>query len=441
MFTNSSPQASAYRPLEYTLFSSKYFISRPTPGDLIDFLDEIVENSSQLKGTEPYESWKFGLVYSAKGDYYELIARIKDTITRFENTAPVIELVDLTRLQLLGARFQKCLAVVFESTFKMTGPSFWKENEEILKWLYDTAAGVMVGEIGHDFSDNNTDSKQGAVSREFYAMLSRVGIFSTMRRNEHVVGAKRINICGYKLTDQIPDSIPDRRDFINEAEQGFIEAMKELAGLLVKFQWFASWLKSENADLNLEAFLKQPSANLKVMAEWGLDQTFFRHYPTFQQLTGSAPPPYPFDEMSQWTKEVKGSYTRIQSQSNTVFANMIRMVFPSLKLQGEDLSRNQALIEATPEQLRISLQNRSHHLLYVPNLSRRVITIFDPPEDYLEKHSTELASVIDSQRLLVTTAKPLRGTKTKGTIVVPLMGDEYKAVEKGLKELGSWLQN
>lgn len=108
-----------YRAKEYTYFTSRYFISRPLWSDLDKFLDEIVENVKDLStdDRELYDRLKRCMVFDSQGDFFDLLQAIKSRITTFEELSPIIDIKDLHESEMLRAKLQKVLSVVFADKY------------------------------------------------------------------------------------------------------------------------------------------------------------------------------------------------------------------------------------------------------------------------------------------------------------------------------------
>ena len=141
-FRDEGQAGTAYRPMHYTYFTSTYFLPRPRAGDLYVFLEEVADEVRDDSGDPLWPVVMRTLVFDAKGDFFDLIQRVRDRITEFEaDGAPVITIDELSDDEKTRARVQWLIEILFEQKYETFVPSKWRENEDVLRAVY--AVGIQ----------------------------------------------------------------------------------------------------------------------------------------------------------------------------------------------------------------------------------------------------------------------------------------------------------
>lgn len=180
------------RPVTYTYFSSKYFITRPSMNDLDLFFDIITYKSTNISSSD-FMILKKSLCFEAKGDFFDLKAYIKDRIVDFdEENRPIIS-YEVNEKDVQKARFQTIITALFEDRYKSLHYSEWYKNEYLLRTLYEHSHNIFNSYENKEFIDPRDDSIEAELIRDFNSYLDSCGGF-TLKQNIETTKIRNLDI-------------------------------------------------------------------------------------------------------------------------------------------------------------------------------------------------------------------------------------------------------
>jgi Cdc6-like AAA superfamily ATPase len=133
-FEKSKPE----RTIDYTLFTHRIFIPRPTFEDLESFIGDIVEEPKRdaLEHDERYNDFRNQLCFLAKSDFFDLYDVIRDHIRDFDSSHRPRVLVPTANVaDDVSCRLQKAMGQIY-GLHEQTMVSRWSHNELLLADLY-----------------------------------------------------------------------------------------------------------------------------------------------------------------------------------------------------------------------------------------------------------------------------------------------------------------
>jgi Cdc6-like AAA superfamily ATPase len=213
---NDQDRTKIYRNEMGTLFGSIFFLTRPGIEDIRDYLKAIVDQCP-LGSNHLFDS----LIFDAASDYFELIHKIRDRISGFIGANPYIEFSKDDPEDLIKARLQRSLSLIFDQKYSVRLPSRQKENEALLRTLYSKAGSLVVGNTIS--APPNSDTTLGAAAtRDFCKLLARIQIIQSMGtppngNAEHI----------YKRTGTTGFEVPEKMLFKTEYESAFIKKFED----------------------------------------------------------------------------------------------------------------------------------------------------------------------------------------------------------------------
>jgi Cdc6-like AAA superfamily ATPase len=261
---------SLYRGKDYTFFSSKYFISRPSASDLGDYIDEVADFELSDSDQELYIDFKRLLAFDAQGDFFDLTQFLRDRITSFDGVRPVIEIARLTESEALRVMLQQMLELVYRK-YEVTTPSRWSENEQVLRVLYEVAQTYCRAFLGAQLSDNDGDAPECAASRDFLTILHRVGNLSVIQ--EETIGLRGIDVAihTYEVASLRARPAPASLEFLSEHEVGLVQRIDEWFSRLRMFANLERRMLTRPT-IGADAIRRDPLPALRVLTGLGLDQ-------------------------------------------------------------------------------------------------------------------------------------------------------------------------
>lgn len=262
------------RPIEYTYFTSRYFLSRPSVEELHDFIDEIVIRTESSFTSQQYEDLKRAFILDARGDYYDLIQVIKGNITSFSNDCPVIEL-DANKEIIRKSKMQQIVNLLYTKKYFAHHPQKWAENEFVLREFYDIGNLVLGlqqgGEIVNEFPVNKTYAIDRLANTDLLKYLYKLGILELVKQEEKSGGRYEPNVIEttYSYTDALPESIPQELYFTSQLEEVLIRKTEQLYNCALNFCNLYACIQTTSLT-SLLALKENPYIYFQKLYQWGL---------------------------------------------------------------------------------------------------------------------------------------------------------------------------
>jgi KaiC/GvpD/RAD55 family RecA-like ATPase len=209
-----------YRKRNYTYFTSKYFISRPLWSDLNLYLCGILEDTDMIDSE--LNIIKRALCFEARNDFFDIRKFINDRITSFsESNEPIIELENLYE-DVLKSRFHKAITLLFDEKYMSKYPTKWRENERLIKKLFEHAYNIFNKDIGTSFEDPKDDSIDSQMTRDFNGLLESLGALHTENQTPIKLRGMNVPIRTYSYSGDIPTEPPMHLSEATEFENRYI---------------------------------------------------------------------------------------------------------------------------------------------------------------------------------------------------------------------------
>jgi len=371
---NQDPQE-GHRPVHYTYFTSKYFVSRPHWDELNAFLDDVFEMPPTSEAAE-FDLFKRALVFEAKGDFFDLLQAVRDRISHFEGDIPIVEFTTLGDADRAKAKLQKALSIIFTDGYMIQTVSRWEENELMLRDLYDHVHAIAKNtntETTH--IDPNTDTPIAAAIRDLHRFLYRLGVFKRDAQRQVNLNGIQVSICSYRYLGQFDSSVPDRLSFPTEIERRFIGAFEDYWRRLLQLHNLYRKF-TEQHPLVLEEAQRDPAFEQAVRA-WGSNvlSTFFNNLSVYRDLnTTYEAATYTRDEIEKRTQQIL-EFHEVSGPKGVAraIAHIIQSSLPTLKLQVQSLASNPKLFAGTLAADREQFVNREHYVVATPDLTKQVL--------------------------------------------------------------------
>jgi Cdc6-like AAA superfamily ATPase len=218
--------ASVYRGKDYTFFNSKYFIPRPSSGDLSAYVDEVARIELSEDTPELYVEFKHLLAFEAAGDFFDVTQYLRDRVTSFEGINPVIEITRLTESERLRVMLQQLVELVYRK-YEVSPPSRWSENEQTLRALYAVAQKYAVGFQGAGISDDGGEAPECAASRDLLTLLHRMGSLTVTEEQSVTLRGLDVDVHIYEIASLRAQTAPPSLEFLSEHELRFVQRVDE----------------------------------------------------------------------------------------------------------------------------------------------------------------------------------------------------------------------
>lgn len=319
------------RPLEYTYFTSKYFLARPTTEELFDFLDEITEKVEGNDDLQEYDYIKRSFILDAKCDFYELLQVIKGNITGFSSGIfPEID-KKLDDEIVRKAKMQQIISLLYAHKYFAHHPSKWAENETVLRTFYDGGVDILSKVTGERFENSGSSEKSSLANlalSDLLRYLYKLGIVDlekeekTERRNFGDVSRDvKSTTTTYSRTGFIPEVIPTQLSFPSQLDEELITSIEKYYNVIVNC-WNITSVFQETQTISLGKIKENP---LLYTHFWGptiknLTKEVERIY---KQVSNSSNVPTR-EEIEKYIQITNTAREHITSDLHNFFANLIR---------------------------------------------------------------------------------------------------------------------
>lgn len=370
----TSPQNN-FRPKEYTYFTHKYFIARPSWRDLSGYIDEIVDDKDVDDAT--YNDFKHGLLLDSQNDFFDLLERIRDRITSYDGQQPLIEFELLTEDNLKRGRLHKAAVSVFEEKYKSEMISKWQENELIIRGLLAHANDVASKQVGWEVQDAQSDALTDAARRDFNGLLLRMGAFTGVQEGRANVSGKSIQVNKYKYEGVVPRDPPEHLLDPSELEQKFLKVFEAYSDFIVSVI-NSFHIPMGKSTLSRHELLKNPAGYLQELMSPQTDVSipFNTGREIYLHLTTKIPPvAYKRDQVEQATANINAQIKSLISNMRIMFVQMIKKLSSKANLQEQVLASNNNLFVGRAQEIRTFLGGVPHTVFFKLDYSKQLLLV------------------------------------------------------------------
>jgi Cdc6-like AAA superfamily ATPase len=365
----------SFRPKEYTYFTHKYFIARPSWGDLSGYIDEVAAEKDVDQST--YDDFKHGLLLDAQNDFFDLLERIRDRIKSYESGQPLIELDGLSDEDVKKARLHKAVVSVFEEKYKTEMISKWQENELIIRSLLAHANDVASKQVGWEVQDPQSDALVDAAKRDFNGLLLRMGAFTAVQENRANVGGKSIQVNKYKYEGVVPRDPPEHLPDPSELERKFLKGFETYSDFIVSII-NSFHIPMGKPTLSRHELLTNPASYLEELnsPQTDVSNSLITGREIYLNLTTKVPPvAYKRDQIEQATANINAQTKNLISNMRIMFVQMIKKLSPNAHLQEQVLASNNNLFVGRAQEIRTFLGAVPHTVFFKLDYSKQLLLV------------------------------------------------------------------
>ncbi|MCL4517760.1 MAG: ATP-binding protein [Thaumarchaeota archaeon] len=365
----------SFRPKEYTYFTHKYFIGRPSWGDLSDYIDEVVQEKNMDESR--YNDLKHALLLDSQNDFFDLIERIRDRITSYESGHPLIELDVLSDQDVKKARLHKAVVSVFEEKYKTEMISKWQENELIIRGLLAHANEVLSKQVGSEIQDSQSDALPDAAKRDLNGLLLRMGTFTAVQENHANVSGKSIQVNKYKYEGVVPRDPPEHLPDPSELERKFLRSFETYSDFIVSVI-NSFHIPMGKPTLSRHELLTNPASYIEELKspQTDVSNPFNTGREIYLNLTTNVPPiVYKRDQIEQATANLNAQTKNLTSNMRITFLHMIKEMNLRADLQEQVLASNNNLFTGQAQEIRTTLGNVPHVAFFKRDYSKQLLLV------------------------------------------------------------------
>ncbi len=381
------------------------------------------------------------LCFESKNDFFDIKYYIKDRINFFDKEdRPIIDVI-LSYEDLQKARYHKILTILFEEKYMLLGPSRWRENELLFRYLFDHAYKIRSMYAGDLVEDSIENDPKNEMLRDFNKFMYRIEAFEVERTERKLSSHQKksdvpdyIDVLVYRYTGYIPNEPPCHFNLPTEFEIRFINIYKEL------YKYVLALMNSLRLAMNCEAitddeFLESLNAYEKereIISD-SIFNTLTSYSLDFMTLSRKA------NEYIKRRNETEENIKRIESQLVALKRTLPRIVSYMIKNLFSDIDNlsslkdNNNYFTILDKTQRSDLKNS--YVLITKDQSRQLIFLSD--QNQFNKIAKELNSNLSTHRAILFLEKSNNLAISDGFIVIyespELLNSSLNKLFKNLK--------
>jgi len=358
------------RTTDYTLFTHRIFIPRPTFEDLELFIDGIVEEPKKdsLDQDERYQDLRNHLCFLAKSDFFDLYDVIRDHIHDFDSSRRPHVLVPAATVEdIVGCRLQKAMGQIYR-LHEQAMISQWSHNELLLENLYafiddlarlppNTAIQESPAEPGHP--------DLIAARQDLRVYLARLGAMTSAKSPQGVTT--------HTWTGSIPP-VPSMPQHLLEHEEKFAESFEGFRKELLAYT-NAYLVTLGQAEVVLQTLEHAPQETLKtttMAVEADFRSVIDQCANYYHGLRKTFPDHYRVEELQGLYNTVEGQRKVLVDRSMVLVRNAMKGLFKDAQVAG--FQQNDKLF-STMQDLRGAIINAGteHSVVHRADLSKQIL--------------------------------------------------------------------
>jgi hypothetical protein len=435
-----SPEDILYRPKEYTYFTSQYFLARPESQDLRKFLDEIMALSSDGESdSRALDDLKTLLIFEARGDFFDLLQRIRDRISAFDsNGNPIIGIDGFSEDEQRRIGLQRFIDLLFDEKYRVRAASRWRENEQILRGLYYQAHVLAASYVGQQIIGDGGSLIDSSAKRDLTTLLEREGALDVTSTEEADVRGRTVDVNTYIVRPRYVLDVPDRLEVLSELERSYVSLADSAIERVVALHALVRETRGTRA-IPRVTFERDPATALSELTARGLDvEVLFNDVSrTHRDLRLRPPRTFTREEIEAHTSQAEGLDQAVMSNSLAVIASVIVEQVPGSR--PISLSADLSVFGGRSEELRSLLSSRNHLAVLRDGHERQIVVVDAPSMEIFDGHKSELGRDLSKYRVLALGMEETASVP-KGVLPVSLNLKSGRESAKKLMEAISWLK-
>jgi hypothetical protein len=400
------------RTTDYTLFTQRVFVPRPTFEDLETFIDEIVEEPDKhiFEKDERYHDFRNHVCFLAKSDFFDLYDVIRDHIHDFDSIhRPRVLVPTPSVTDVVSCRLQKAMGQIY-GLHEQAMVSQWSHNESRLADLYAFIDELIRLPPNTGIQEKPADATRPdflAARRDLCVYLARLGAMTSAKSPQGVIT--------YVWTGSVPP-VPPMPEHLLEHEEKFVESFDDFKEELLAYTnaYLATLGQTE---VTLQTLERAPAETLKtalaaVEADFKsvIDQCANFNF----GLRRTLPDHYRAEELQGLYNMVEGQRKLLVDRSMVLVRNAMKGLFKDAVVAG--FQQNDKLF-ATMQDLRNAIikAGTEHSVVHRADLTKQILITHNAVPDAITASAKLLR---DSRRTLfilnVQTKPDLPYVRTKG---------------------------
>lgn len=436
-------QSKEARTVDYTLFTHKLFLSRPSFIDTENFIDEIIEepNIEVFNKDQRYKDFKNYLCFRAKSDFFDLYSVIRDFIIDFDKEYhPQITLPELSTNELMESRLQKAMGQIYD-LYKSEMPSRWHENEILLSKFYsflDNLLQKMVNAKLEDiFKDNTQLEAEG--KRSLCKYLARLGALIKIDQQTKTIEDKSQLVTTYQWTTNC-NKVPSKVKSLMEFEDNFVQDFNAFSEQLLEIANEYKKIKSENL-FTIKDLQRKPQEILQIVQKLtgsNLTPIYSQLNQIEQGLKREFPEHYKREELEQHTKSLNAQMSNLRNTSKVFIENILKDLFPTEHVS--QLQQDANLFSVIQELRKAVINNEiQHSVIFKPDFSKQILLTLNISIDSIKNNEKLIIQNAKTLKLVnVQTALDLSYKKLKANFWNIKVTDNFNDISKVIKEVERW---
>lgn len=376
------------RGVNYTLYTDRIFISRPSFFDLEKYIDEIIFDASQeLLESKEYHNFRNLLCYQAKSDFFELHYKIRDYIGKYDDQdRPVLQIEGLILEEIKQANLQKVIGQIF-SRNRFLESSNWYRNDELLSALYrlvDNPAETKKEIVSVPPSKIGMDLLQLRIfnaSENLLDYLCRLQYIADKTLQPETKDGNIITVASFRWTGTVND-VPPKPTIALEYEKNFSDSLSKFVKTSNEIAELEAVLTGQKFDVKVDG--GQPT-NRNTTSFGGVDaQAIYNaKLPYLTKLKNSSSPVFvPREELDKQTIDIVSQITHLYNSVATIMMSLIRKDLNLKNYATKRLEKDSSLFSGPMTPIREGVSDKLiHDCIYKANYVHQILVVQDMPEE------------------------------------------------------------
>jgi len=394
--TISQNQSKTYRAKEYTYFTSKYFLSRPNWYDLNNYFNQIILTTSGSEKNS-ISILRNALFFEASNDLFDLKSYIKSRIVDFdENDNPIIIYEEIDE-DIQKNRFYRSSVIIFEEKYISVRFKEWKENEMLLRQLFEHAHYVFNLSPNATIDDLADETINAEIIRVFNSLLHRLGAFKITKEEKKMIRGFQTPIRTYQYLGEIPKEPPDKLDELTEFEQRYIQVFENYRDFLLPLFNAKRKIRSEEL-IDSNAFTLAPDNYSQELKSWNYHASTINkeNLEIYNTLTNRKPPfEYRRENLEAKTNQIIGQYDTTFKNFNNTLAQGIVKTYSGYGLRVLLLQNDKRLLSGDLGDLKRKFVNANPIMISNSDYTRQILITHNQQElieefkDFIDEKSDQ----------------------------------------------------
>jgi hypothetical protein len=264
------------------------------------------------------------LAFDASADFFDVHRCLRDRITGFEGTTPIIDVTDFTANESIRIALQQSLEALFEEKYRVHTPSRWGENERLLRSLYEYAHMIASSFPGRKIVGDDGEDDTAAAKRDLATLIMRMGLFNLEVSKAVEIRGTTIQVNSYEYSGRLTGPVPTHIGFRSEIETRFLSEYDRLRAVVSSLRDVDRMINGQTGLGDQGTYLRPQDIRLLLGAGIDLNDVVATATPIVQGLTRQRPPQsFSRDDVEKASGEIDAARAALEAQAYSAVAKFL----------------------------------------------------------------------------------------------------------------------